>query len=52
MISAGEVIKQGMATAEEAARRSLTPGEMREIRKARLMDWDGWALPAPPKREP
>jgi hypothetical protein len=52
IVASGEVIKKGMASAEEAAVKSLTPGEMREIRKMNLMDWDGWALPPPQKREP
>jgi len=52
MIAAGEVIKQGMVAAEEVTRRTLTPGEIREIRRVHMMDWDGWALPAPPRREP
>jgi len=52
MIQSGEAIKQGMAAAESVALKSLTAGEMRDIRKMNLMDWDGWALPPPPKREP
>jgi hypothetical protein len=52
IVAEGEAIKQGMAAAEEEARKTLTPGNMRDIRKRHLMDWDGWALPAPSKREP
>jgi hypothetical protein len=52
MVQSGEAIKQGMAAAEEVALKSLTAGEMRDIRKMNLMDWDGWALPPPQKREP
>ena len=52
MVAGGEKIKQGMVAAEDVARKTLTPGEIRDIRKTNLMDWDGWALPAPPKREP
>jgi hypothetical protein len=52
MVAAGEVIKGGMAAAEDVARKTLTPGNIRDIRKVSLMDWDGWTLPAPQKREP
>ena len=52
IVASGEVIKNGMAAAEEAVRGTLTPGEIRDIRKLSRMDWDGWSLPAPPKREP
>lgn len=52
MVASGEVIKTGMAAAEDVARKTLTPGEMRDIRSRSRMDWDGWALPAPPRREP
>lgn len=52
LIASGEVIKRGMASAEEVANKVLTPGEIRDIRKLSLMDWDGWSLAPPPKREP
>ncbi|MEO5760826.1 MAG: hypothetical protein ABIR28_00815 [Vicinamibacteria bacterium] len=52
MVAAGEATKQGMVSAEESARKSLTAGEIRNIRKMSLMDWDGWGLAAPQKREP
>ena len=52
IVTSGEVIKKGMASAEETVRGALTPGEIRDIRKLSLMDWDGWSLPVPPKREP
>ncbi|MEO8358520.1 MAG: hypothetical protein ABI672_00700 [Vicinamibacteria bacterium] len=52
MVAAGEATKQGMVSAEASARKVLTPGEIRDIRKMSLMDWDGWGLAAPQKREP
>jgi hypothetical protein len=52
IVAAGEVIKHGMAAAETVANKHLTPGEIRDIRKLSLMDWDGWMLPSPQKREP
>jgi hypothetical protein len=52
IVASGESIKQGMASAEEAARKTLTPGDIREVRRLHTMDWDGWTLPAPQKREP
>ena len=52
IVASGEVIKNGMAAAEAVVRSTLTAGEIRDIRKLSLMDWDGWTLPAPPKREP
>lgn len=47
IVSLGEPIKAGMTAAEDVARRSLDPGEMREIRRRYSMDWGGWALPRP-----
>jgi hypothetical protein len=52
IVASGELIKQGMASADETARKTLTPGEIREVRRAHMMDWDGWTLPVPQKREP
>jgi hypothetical protein len=52
IISSGEGIKRAMAAAEEVANKSLSPGEIRDIRKMSQMDWDGWMLPPPQKREP
>ncbi|MCM2255998.1 MAG: hypothetical protein NDJ94_10040 [Vicinamibacteria bacterium] len=47
IVSLGEPIKASMTAAEDVARRSLDPGEMREIRRRHSMDWGGWALPRP-----
>ena len=52
IIAAGEPIVRGMVAAEAVADKTLTAGEIRDIRKLNLMDWDGWTLPAPQKREP
>ncbi len=52
MVTAGEGVKKSMAAAEDVARKSLTPEEVRDVRKLNSMDWDGWALPAPDKLEP
>ncbi len=52
IISSGEGIKKAMAAAEDVALKTLSVGEIRDIRTLHAMNWDGWALPAPPKREP
>lgn len=49
IIDLGEPINAAMTVAEDAARRSLSPGEIREIRRQYRMDWDGWGQ-TPPKR--
>jgi hypothetical protein len=50
IIGVGETVMRGMAGAEDAARRSLSPGDMRDVRLRYSMDWDGWALPAPERQ--
>jgi hypothetical protein len=50
IVGLGETVKRGMAGAEDAARRSLSPGEIRDVRLRYSMDWDGWALPAPERQ--
>lgn len=52
IVSAGEAIKKGMAAAEEVVKDTLTPGEVRDIRTTHAMNWDGWTLSAPSRREP
>ena len=52
IVSSGEGIKKAMAAAEDVAGKTLSVGEIRDIRTLHAMNWDGWALPAPPKREP
>jgi hypothetical protein len=47
IVDLGEGVKNGMSTAEDAARRSLPPGSIREIRRHYAMDWDGWDRVAP-----
>ncbi len=49
VVDLGESVNAGMTAAEDVARRSLLPGDIREIRRQYRMDWDGWAL-TPPKR--
>jgi len=49
IVDLGEPINAGMTAAEDVARRTLLPGDIREIRRQYRMDWDGWAL-TPPKR--
>ncbi len=49
ILDLAEPVKAGMSAAEDVARRTLSPGDIREIRRQYRMDWDGWALP-PPKR--
>ena len=52
IVAAGELIKQGMAAAEDEARKGLTAVDIRDIRRAYVMDWEGWRLPPPSRREP
>jgi hypothetical protein len=51
IVSAGSDVTRSMVTAEDAARRSLLPGSIRDIRRRYSMDWDGWGRPAPAKLE-
>jgi hypothetical protein len=52
LVTSGEVIKTGMTGIEQSIEDWLTPGEIRAIRRSHSMNWDGWSLPAPPRREP
>jgi len=52
MVTAGEVIKKSMAGAEEVAGKTLEPGQVREVRRVNMMDWDGWTRPAPDRLVP
>jgi hypothetical protein len=52
IVTAGEGVKKAMAAAEEGARKTLDPGEVRDIRTLHSMDWEGWTLPAPAKLQP
>jgi hypothetical protein len=52
VVGSGETVKRGMAGAEEAARRSLSPGSIRDVRLRYSMDWDGWDRPAPDRLQP
>lgn len=52
IVNAGEGIKKAMAAAESGIEETLTPGQVRDIRKMHSMNWDGWLLPAPQRREP
>ena len=51
IIGLGEAVMRGMAGADDVARRSLTPGDIRAVQLRYSMDWDGWTLPAP-ERQP
>ena len=50
VVGLGESVKRGMAGAEDVARRSLSPGDIRDVRLRYSMDWDGWTLPAPERQ--
>jgi|JI10StandDraft_1071094.scaffolds.fasta_scaffold46060_11 hypothetical protein len=52
LVTNGEVIKSAMIGIEQNIEDWLTPGEIREIRRSHSMNWDGWTLPAPPRRDP
>lgn len=47
IVGQGEIIKQAMGAAEDAARQELLPGAIRDVRRRYSMDWDGWDRPAP-----
>jgi hypothetical protein len=52
IVSSGEGIKKAMAAAESVVRDRLEPGQIRDIRTLNNMNWDGWTLPPPARREP
>ena len=52
IVTSGEAVKKAMASAESVVQGTLDPGEIREIRTLNNMNWDGWTLPAPARREP
>jgi hypothetical protein len=52
IVNAGEGVKKAMAAAESGLEEFLTPGQVRDIRTTYAMNWDGWLLPAPQRREP
>lgn len=52
IVASGEGVKKAMASAESAVQGTLEPGEIRDIRRLHNMNWDGWTLPAPSRREP
>ncbi len=49
VVDLAEPVNAGMAAAEDVARRTLLPGDIREVRRQYRMDWDGWTR-TPPKR--
>jgi len=50
IVDLGEGVKGAMSEAEGAARGSLPPGSIREIRRHYAMDWEGWDR-VPPARQ-
>jgi hypothetical protein len=52
IVGSGETVKRGMAGAEQAARRSLSPGTIRDVRLRYSMDWDGWDRTPPDRLQP
>lgn len=52
LVTNGEVIKRAMTGIEQNIEDWLTPGEIRAIRRSHSMNWDGWTLPAPQRRDP
>ena len=49
VVSLGEAVNVEMAVAEDAARRSLAPGDIRDIRRRYALEWDGWGR-IPPRQ--
>lgn len=52
IVNAGEGIKSAMVAAESVVQDILDPGEIRDVRTLHNMNWDGWALPPPPRQDP
>ena len=52
IVSSGEAVKKAMAAAESVVAGTLDPGEIRDVRTLHNMNWDGWTLPPPPRRDP
>jgi hypothetical protein len=52
IVSSGEAVKKAMAAAEDVARKTLEPGDIRDIRRLNSMDWEGWGMPPPDKLAP
>jgi len=52
IVSSGEAVKKSMAAAESTVQGVLEPGEIRDIRRLQNMNWDGWTLSPPTRREP
>jgi hypothetical protein len=52
IVSSGEAVKKAMAAAESVVQGTLEPGEIRDIRRLHNMNWDGWTLPPPARRDP
>ena len=51
IVDLGEPIKAGMTAAEDVARQTLSPGDIRKIRRQYALDWEGWALAPPSPKE-
>ncbi len=52
IVSSGEAVKKAMAAAESTVVGVLEPGEIRDVRSLHNMNWDGWSLAPPARREP
>jgi hypothetical protein len=52
IIANGQSVNTAMASAEEAARRSLLPSDIRDVQRRYTLDWSGWGRtpPAPEER--
>jgi len=52
IVGAGGPVTTAMAGAEDSARRSLLPDDIREIQGRYSLDWDGWGRTPPERLEP
>lgn len=50
IVGLGQTVMRQMAQAEGSARRSLSPGDIRDVRLRYSMDWDDWGRPAPERQ--
>jgi hypothetical protein len=51
IVSLGQAVNEGMADAEDAAKRMLSPGRIREIERRYSLEWGGWGRGAPELRD-
>ena len=51
ILGLGQAVNVGMADAEDQARRTLSPGQVRDIERRHLLEWGSWGRSAPELRD-